>query len=77
MRVVQLQITVQEEELLAETLSKEVQVQLVGLPKHQMEISWLSATEIRKRLAFASVIWLVGALTQVCSATGNLMREKV
>lgn len=77
MRVVQLEITVREEELLARMLSKEMHVQLVGLPKHQLGISLLSATEIRKRLAFTTIIWLVDALTEVCSATGNLTREKV
>lgn len=62
MRVVQLEITVREEELLARMLSKEMHVHLVGLPKHQLGIS-LSATEIRKRLAFTTIIWLVDAFT--------------
>lgn len=62
MRVVQLEITVREEELLARMLSKEMHVQLVGLPKHQLGIS-LSATEIRKRLAFTTIICLVDAFT--------------
>lgn len=39
-------------------------------------ISWSLASEIRKRLDFTTIIWLVDALTSVCSATGNLIREK-
>lgn len=39
-------------------------------------ISWLLASEIRKRLDFTTIIWLVDALTSACSATGNLISEK-